>query len=375
MRAIGDHWGRWRQPAPVGDFAPPTEYTLVSPPEGVIQSEWGKAFQTTIAEAAQADCLPLACQPGIDLHRPDGLAPAGVYGDHTLNAGGNIFAAYRYSFVGFDDLRDGTGTVSAAQTLTNFTFAPTHATMQKHTALLEYASTQDLTLLGTLPFYDIEMSYVGAAGATAFSTTTDPGDLTIMALYALHRWDCQQVHLNFGMSFPTGVLSTDRFPPTPTSPDGSYWLRTSSGTYDLLPGLTYRGQNENWTWGAQAIGTIRLGLNHFDYKLGDRVDLTAWLARKWGDHVSTSVRLDGQIWGDIRGADARLNQLLVPTNRPDLYGGRRLDLLFGVNYFLPLDYVPGQWLSIEAGFPIAQSLDGPQLATDWLLTAGWNVQF
>jgi hypothetical protein len=367
-------WGNWRRPGMVAETHPPTEYTLVGVPDGIVQSEWAEEFRTTISNAEQADDLPLACLPGVDLFRPDGLAPVGVYGDHTLDVG-RFFAAYRYSIVGFGDLHDGTGAVSTAQTLGSFTLAPTHSTVQKHTALIEYAPTQDLTILGMLPYYDIQMTYVGAAGVTAASTTTDPGDVSAQALYVLHRDDCRQIHLNLGMSFPTGVLSTDRVPPTFDSPDGSYWMRTSSGTYDLRPGLTYRGQSTDWTWGAQALGTIRLGLGHFDYKLGDRVDLTAWLARKWGDHVSTSVRLDGQFWGDIRGADLRLNQLLVPTNRPDLYGGRRLDLLFGVNLFLPMEHVPGQWLSVEAGFPLAQSLNGPQPATDWLLTAGWNVQF
>jgi hypothetical protein len=150
-------------------------------------------------------------------------------------------------------------------------------------------------------------------------------------------------------------------------------IRTSSGTFDLLPGLTYRGQNDLWTWGAQSIGTVRTGINRLDYKLGDRVDITAWIARRWGERASTSFRLDSQLWGNVRGADPRLNTALSPTNDPNAQGGDRIDLLFGVNLFFPGTRLAGQRLSIEAGAPVFQSLSGPQLGTNWLLNTGWNL--
>lgn len=35
----------------------------------------------------------------------------------------------------------------------------------------------------------------------------------------------------------------------------------------------------------------------------------------------------------------------------------------------------GAKLAIEGGFPVYQSLDGPQLETDWLITAGLKWAF
>jgi hypothetical protein len=35
----------------------------------------------------------------------------------------------------------------------------------------------------------------------------------------------------------------------------------------------------------------------------------------------------------------------------------------------------GAKLAIEGGFPVYQSLDGPQLETDWLITAGLQWTF
>ena len=122
----------------------------------------------------------------------------------------------------------------------------------------------------------------------------------------------------------------------------------------------------------QSIGTVRTGSNRLDYRLGDRVDLTSWIARRFGEMISTSFRLDWQWWGNVRNADPRLDQALSPTNDPLLQGGNRLDLLFGINLFLP-EYAAAGAAALSRGRRSAyQSLNGPQLGTSWLMTVGWN---
>lgn len=314
--------------------------------------------------------------PGIDLNRPDGLAPIGVIADHTLPAGGNVLVSYRYSINEFDDLRVGTSNVSTSSVLSHYPIAPRHMQAQKHLLLLEYAPTDDLTLMATLPFWDVNLDHVQRDGSPINNSTTEPGDIALRGLYTLKRWDQQQIHISLGVSLPLGVLSTERFPPTPASPDGSYPLRTSSGTYDFLPGLTYRGQNDWGTWGVQGLGTVHLGLNNAGYQLGDQADLTAWFSRRLNQHVSLSTRVDANVWGNISGVDSRLNPLLVPTNVTGAWGGQRVDLLFGTNLFASQnEFFASQWFSVEAGFPIYQNLAGPQLKLEWLLNAGWNLKF
>lgn len=180
--------------------------------------------------------------------------------------------------------------------------------------------------------------------------------------------------MNLGLSIPVGLLqalpqlANPVFPNLPT-----YALRTSSGTYDLLPGYTYRGQTDRWSWGLQAGGVVRLGFNTLGYKLGDQAVTTGWLSRCWTERFSTSARLDSLIWGNIAGQDGRLNPALSPTNATWLQAGRRIDLLFGLNYYLPATRIPGQYLSVEGGFPVYQSLDGPQLGLNWILNAAWTM--
>lgn len=368
-------WGRFLRPGIAPLAVPEVDYLLVQPPQGVIQRASEEGYEQIVQFPDETFNEGPVSAPGVDTNRPDGLAPIGVLGDHTLSAG-MFLISYRYNISAADDLRDGTSNLSLNSVLAQFPFAPTHSQVQRHTLLMEFAPTDDLTVMATLPFIDIDLNFASRTGATVHDGDVDPGDVTLRALYVLKRWGRQQVHANFGLSLPLGVLPSERFPPSPTSPAASYLARTSSGTYDLLPGLTYRGQTDWWTWGAQGLGIVRLGLNNASYRLGNNLELTTWLSRRVTDYLSVSTRLDANLWGPIAGSDERLNPFLAPTNRTDDWAGRRIDLLFGANLFATHnDFGANQWLSVEAGVPVYQSLSGPQLKTEWLLNAGWNLRF
>lgn len=152
-------------------------------------------------------------------------------------------------------------------------------------------------------------------------------------------------------------------------------MQLGSGTFDAMPGLTYLGQSEDWSWGGQGIGTIRLGRNSAEYSLGDRLDVTAWGARKWSDWLSTSLRVSGHFWSNIDGADPELNPAMIPTADPDRRAGERVDLGLGVNLYCRKGALAGHRFAFEFEVPVFQDLDGPQLETDWLFTLGWQYPF
>ena len=81
------------------------------------------------------------------------------------------------------------------------------------------------------------------------------------------------------------------------------------------------------------------------------------------------------MWGNIDGQDDDLNPAMVPTADPDRRGGKRIDALFGVALEGQSGWVKGHRLEVEVGLPIYQHLDGPQLETDWIVTAGWRFSF
>ena len=85
--------------------------------------------------------------------------------------------------------------------------------------------------------------------------------------------------------------------------------------------------------------------------------------------------MDWKRRNNISGADPALNPAIVPTADPNRRGGDRLDLLFGFNLYASGETLTGHRLALEGGFPIYESLDGPQLETDWLITVGWQYAF
>ena len=180
---------------------------------------------------------------------------------------------------------------------------------------------------------------------------------------------------------PTGSIDEKGHTPLGRDVQLPYPMQLGSGTFDLLPGITYLGSHKIWSWGSQADATVRLGENDNEYTLGDRYGLSAWLSSKWVKWLSSSARIHGQIWEDIDGADpaiARVNPMMiptVPTADPELRAGKRIDLLFGINLSPDGNTIKNIQMAVEGGFPVYQHLDGPQLETDWIATAGLRWSF
>ncbi|MDR9402679.1 MAG: transporter [Halothece sp. Uz-M2-17] len=306
--------------------------------------------------------------------RPDGHAPLGVMGDH-VHGQGEWMLSYRYMFMSMDGNRDGTEDLSTNDVLEDFMVAPDDMTMQMHMLGAMYAPTDNLTLMAMVPFVVKEMDHVTRMGTEFTTNSSGIGDIKFSGLYQLFNQDRQSVHLNLGFSVPTG--SIDERDDTPAGNDVilPYPMQIGSGTLDLRPGITYLGQTDDWSWGAQANTVLRLGENDRDYTVGNRYQLMGWIARRMNEKVSVSLRLDGETWDDYDGADSALNPNLIPTADPDLRGGTRLDLGLGANLYLPESFLPGGRLAAELEFPLYQSLEGPQLETDWQLTVGVQSAF
>lgn len=300
--------------------------------------------------------------------------PAGVMGAHVHHAG-KWMLSYQYMYMNMHGNRDGKDRVSTSDVLKEYMVAPTDMIMQMHMLGVMYTPIDKLTLMAMIPYLDVEMDHVNRRGVK-FTTRSDGiGDVKVSALYSFLNMDNVQFILNAGVSLPTGSIDEEDDTPAGQDVQLPYPMQLGSGTVDLLPGITYLGHKKKWSWGSQFMATIRLGENDNDYTLGDRYRLTFWLSRKLLDWLSTSARLDWQLWEDIDGADPKLNPAMVPTADPDLRDGRRIDFLLGANISPSQGKMKNAKLAIEGGFPVYQSLDGPQLETDWLITAGLQWTF
>lgn len=332
------------------------------------------------------------------------INPINVLGAHTHPAG-QFMVGYRFMYMSMDDMLDGTREVNPQQILRRYITTPTSMQMEMHMLELMYAPSDDLTWMVMVPYKRMWMEKLsllgpggghgghsalgagrasgprpkhigGGAGADGDVVSFEQssagfGDVTAMALYTLRpatgrnqeRW-----LFNGGISFPSGSIRKTH--------DGrnrhEYMMQLGSGTVDLMPGITYLAETEQWAWGAQAVGTVRLGRNSVGYRQGHQFRLNAWTSYRLNDWVAPTVRLEGQLWGKIHGADPTLDPLIDPTNDPNLYNGRRVDLLLGVNLYAPKGRFKGQRVTLEGGVPVHQWLKGPQLETDWQITLAWS---
>jgi hypothetical protein len=296
-----------------------------------------------------------------------------------------------------DGNRDGTSTKSAGGLLApppppsgKYVAVPTEMNMNMHMFGGMYAPTDWVTLMVMIPFLTQDMDHRTAPspmapGGGKFTTRTKGiGDISASAMIRLLDWNSHKVHLNAGVGFPTG--SMDEKDNTPASMGRNvvlpYPMQPGSGTFSLLPGATYNGRTDHLSWGAQGMGTIRLGKNDEDYRLGNEYMLTGWGAVKLFDWVSGGARLQWRQWFNIHGSDDRLTapggipaKNFIPTADPDRRAGRSLEIGPSVNFLIPSGPAKGIRVGVEALLPIYRYLDGPQLETDWTLTAGIQYAF
>ena len=285
--------------------------------------------------------------------RSDAHAPIGVMGDHLHKSGGWMFA-YRYMHMDMQGNRverDGISADAIATSVPNRFFGrptqpptlrvvPTEMRMDMHMFGGMYAPSNWLTVMLMSSYIEKQMDHVTYRGPRGtgilggFTTESSGiGDTRITGLVRLYAAAHHHLHLNFGGSIPTGTTTErDRIlTPLGTTPVVRlpYAMQLGSGTFDLLPGLTYTGHHRRAGWGGQYAGTLRTGDNH-GYSWGDRHEITAWLSYQPVAAISASVRVQYQTMQRIDGIDNAI-VARVQTADPDNYGGDSVNILFGLN--------------------------------------------
>ena len=327
-------------------------------------------------------CFLFTISTSVFSARPDAHAPIGVMGEH-IHKKGEWMVSYRYMTMKMNGNRSGTDRVSDASQLRpnggSYMVIPQRMDMNMHMIGAMYASSDQVTWMAMLPFVDLSMDHLVMNGNEFTTETNDIGDVKLSALVLMHKTESSEWLLNAGLSIPTGTIdATDVTPMSaPNEAQLPYPMQTSSGTYDLMPGVTFNSRQDDTSWGAQLRAVIRTGENDRDYTLGHRYQLTSWYSIVLNKHWSWSTRVNLEAWEDIEGADPDLMMALVnqvvPTADPSLRNGRRADLGVGLNY-ISGGQLPHRF-AIEVMQPAYQDLSGPQLETDLIVTAGWQWAF
>lgn len=339
----------------------------------------------SVAAALASDTAP--AQHTTDHHSVSNHAPIGVMGDH-LHKTGEWMLSYRYMNMRMEDNLRGSNSVSAEEIVSaglGLRVVPVEMSTEMHMFGAMYAPSDKLTLMLMINYLEKEMDHITFQGGSGtvrrgvFTTETSGlGDTKLAALYGVYDKDIHRVHLNFGLSIPTGSIDeTDQILTpmgTTPSPRLPYPMQLGSGTYDLEPGLTYLGVKGKWDWGSQLKLTIRLDDNGEGYALGDKLMLTSWGSYRLADWLTGSLRLSYTDSDDINGRDQNIN-LPVQTARPENFGGEQLELAVGLNLIGLEGAQLGHRVALEYSNTLEQHANGIQMEMQDMLSVGYQYSF
>lgn len=308
---------------------------------------------------------------------PDDNPPIGVMAvDHHMP--GKVMLSYRHMRGYMDGNLDGVGKESTAEVLADFLVAPTDMTVEMHMFGAMTHINNKFSAMIMAPYIRKKMNHVNRANVTFQTKSAGMGDVKLTGAYELsntkssmHARDGANIQLKFGLSLPTGSIDERDTTPLGVNQLLPYPMQLGSGTYDPIIGISRVEKFDDWSWGNSAEALIRVGKNQAGYRLGDEYVATSWIAKNVYEKLSASARLEARYWGDINGHDQRSNQAVVPTSRPDLRNGRRVDAVLGVNFYDGKQSRAG----LEVGLPIYQYLDGPQLENDYRIMLGGSFRW
>jgi hypothetical protein len=329
-----------------------------------------------------------------------GHAPAGVMFDHMLSKSGDFMVGYRYMYgTQAGDMLHGSSEISDQVIVNNGCegnpcfLAPSGMNMHMHMIDLMYAPTDWLNLMLMPQFVDMDMSMRKLDGAPPPATDTQRelithhtlhqsetggvGDTGMYAMFKLFDRPNHHLHATLGISAPTGDVGI-RLRDTHRIEAGfiHYGMQLGSGTWDFKPSITYTGQMDQWSWGAQLSGTKRLkDKNESGFAFGDIFQSTAWGSYNLLNWLSASVRGVYTVQGSVRGEFIEPFNPLGPMDYPSSQGGRYWDIGLGLNAVVPSGSLTGNRLGVEWLQPVDDDVNGYQLPRDGALSATWSYAF
>ncbi len=332
---------------------------------------------------SQEDSLS-CCHECVCLFDP---TPSGVMISHVHKKRQWMFS-YRYMNMNMGNMLIGKQKVSDEYIFTNYLMSAGNMQMDMHMLMGMYGLTNRLTLMGMLNYISSSMDMKMLSGTvhTHNGVSSDKMDMTMKTsglsdlkvhmLYGLVNRSRHHLLLSAGLSIPSGnvnikggsnsMYKDERLP---------YSMQLGSGTVDVLPGLNYLYQKGKITWSSQITSVIRIGNTKIGYRLGNEITTNHWLAFRWANNFSSSIRLEGSTAEYIKGMDKTLYPGNEPAANPYNYGGQRINGFVGTNFHFTKGFLNGNRIGLEYGMPFYQNLFGPQMGVNSSLYASWNISF
>lgn len=311
-------------------------------------------------------------------------APIGVHYSHTHHAA-EFMLSLKYMTAKMKGHQSGTSRLSNDESFaTGFNNVVKEMDMEMYMIGLMWAPTDNLTLFGMGHYIFKDMTLEGRGGHGAHghgghSTTTFGhssegwGDIKIGGLYNLFKTKNNSTHFGVALSIPTGDEAT-----TENGNLLPYGMNLGSGTYDLIPSLTWNGHSHHISYGAQISSNIHLeDSNSAGYSFGDKFEATAWSTYGLSDNVNISGRVTFTSEDSISGRYNQPHLTGAPPRRPENFGGETIEL--GIGYSLDPNFgrfqTPISRVAIELLAPVYQNKNGIGLHKSWSVVVGFQTNW
>jgi hypothetical protein len=327
------------------------------------------ALPLLLASAASSQ-PPVPSEEQIVIEARRILPSVGLMNDH-LHSRGEFMVGVRYQRLDWHGSnRHGTDKVSDEELMdAGYMMRATSMTMDMAMVDLMYGISDHLTVTVSPQYMWNRMKMVGTDPMDPMAdrmTSHGFGDTLASASLRLAKGDKLRAHATLGVWIPTGKSGLK---------DGDtflqYCMQIGSGTWDIEPSATVKGQAGRLGWGLQGSFRLRAGhRNSSGYRLGNKALATGWVSYLAGPNVGVTARAEYTHQGRIHGEYDGMHMDDMPQDFPANFGGDMVMGAVGVNWEPRFGEKRGPQLGIEAGIPLYQKLNGVQLPQRWQLSAG-----
>ena len=207
--------------------------------------------------------------------------------------------------------------------------------------------------------------------------STGLGDTQLHAVLKLWQAPGSRALVGLGVSAPTGDSGLRHRRSHQQDPRAmDYGMQTGSGTWDLLPSVTWQRQVGDWAWGAQGSAVVRgESRNRQGYALGHQWQASGWLSRQIGADLSASLRGVMSEEGAMRGQRNDAGPASSPAELAANQGGRFAEIGLGLNLAALPGGARGSSIGAEWLLPLRVVVRGVQLPRRSTLALHWNHHF
>ena len=305
--------------------------------------------------------------------------PSGVMISH-VHQKNEWMLSYRFMRMNMDGILNGSNAMSDNEVFNSYTAVPKTMQMNMHMLMVMYGLTNKITLMGMFNYNSNYMKMSMKMGNSMHNHTMNSsgfGDAKITALYSLVKKSNSQFLLSLGLSIPTGNInlkgkSNSMMYPNERYP---YNMQLGSGTFDLMPCISYLTQKNKWFFSSQLLSTIRTSNNSVGYRYGNDLTFNSWTAWQWLSFISSSLRIESSISEKITGIDTTLNQFTEISANTSNYGGKKIYGYLGSCVQPQKGFLKNTKLSFEYGLPLYQNVNGIQMKQTHNLNLAFNLIF